>query len=52
MIRDVVDDAQVAQWKDELKDFVKVNDERGVEGIHSLKGYRHPLLIVQTRFSP
>ena len=33
MIRDVVDDAQAAQWKDELQDFVKVNDERGVEGI-------------------
>ena len=34
MIRDVVDDVQAAQWKDELKEFVKVNEERGVEGIH------------------
>ncbi|KAF8813418.1 DUF1479-domain-containing protein [Phlegmacium glaucopus] len=33
VIRDVVDDAQAAQWKDELKEFVKVNDDRGVEGI-------------------
>ena len=37
LIRDVVDDAQAAQWKDELKEFVKVNDERGVEGTHSSK---------------
>ena len=39
LIRDVVDDAQAAQWKDELKEFVKVNDERGVEGTHSLNIY-------------
>ena len=32
LIRDVVDDAQAIEWKDELKEFVKVNDERGVEG--------------------
>ena len=32
-----MDDAQAAQWKDELKEFVKVNDERGVEGTHSSK---------------
>ena len=32
LIRDVVDDAQAVEWKDELKEFVKVNDERGVEG--------------------
>jgi len=31
LIRDVVDDAQALEWKDELKKFVKVNDERGVE---------------------
>ena len=37
MIRDVVDDAQAAKWKDELKEFVKVNDERGVEGTHNSK---------------
>ena len=37
LIRDVVDDAQAAQWKDELKEFVKVNDERGVEGTHNSK---------------
>ena len=30
LIRDVVDDAQAIGWKDELKKFVKVNDE--VEG--------------------
>ena len=36
LIRDVVDDAQAAEWKDELKEFVKANDERGVEGTHSL----------------
>jgi hypothetical protein len=35
LIRDVVDDAQAVEWKNELKEFVKVNDERGVEGIHS-----------------
>ena len=35
LIRDVVDDAQAVEWKDELKEFVKVNDERGVEGIYS-----------------
>ena len=39
MIRDVVDDAQAVQWKDELKEFVKVNDERGVEGDRNLKGF-------------
>ena len=32
LIRDVVDDAQAVGWKEELKEFVKVNDERGVEG--------------------
>ena len=32
-----MDDVQAAQWKDELKEFVKVNDERGVEGTHSSK---------------
>ena len=38
LIRDVVDDGQAIQWKDELKEFVKVNDDRGVEGIiHSLQ---------------
>ena len=31
LIRDVVDDAQAVKWKNELKEFVKVNDERGVE---------------------
>jgi hypothetical protein len=31
LIRDVVDDTQALGWKDELKEFVKVND---VEGIH------------------
>lgn len=38
LIRDVVDDAQALEWKDDLKKFVKVNDERGVEveGIHGL----------------
>jgi hypothetical protein len=41
LIRDVVDDAQAVEWKDDLKKFVKVNDERGleVEGIQALKGY-------------
>ena len=39
LIRDVVDDAQAVGWKDDLKKFVKVNDERGfeVEGIYGLK---------------
>lgn len=32
MIRDVVDDAQAAGWKEQLKEFVEVNDKRGVEG--------------------
>ncbi|KAF8150934.1 hypothetical protein B0H34DRAFT_730672 [Crassisporium funariophilum] len=32
VIRDVVDDAQAVQWKEELKVFVKVNDDKGVEG--------------------
>ena len=32
LIRDVVDDAQAVEWKDELKEFVKVNDERRIEG--------------------
>jgi hypothetical protein len=41
LIRDVVDDAQAVKWKDELKEFVKVNDERGVKGIHSLNGYKN-----------
>ena len=36
MIRDVVDDGQAIKWKDELKEFVKVNDERGVEGMYPL----------------
>jgi Protein of unknown function (DUF1479) len=44
LIRDVVDDTQAIGWKDDLKKFVKVNDERGleVEGIQSLKrlGYK------------
>lgn len=41
LIRDVVDDAQALEWKDDLKKFVKVNDERGVEveGIHGLNWY-------------
>ena len=30
LIRDVVDDAQALQWKDELKEFVKVNDVEGM----------------------
>ena len=42
LIRDVVDDAQAVGWKEDLKKFVKLNDERGleVEGIHRLKGYK------------
>jgi hypothetical protein len=36
LIRDVVDDAQAVEWKDELKVFVKVNDERGVEGMFTV----------------
>ena len=36
LIRDVVDDAKAVEWKDELKEFVKVN-EHGVQGIHCLK---------------
>ena len=32
LIRDVVDDAQAVEWKDELKEFVKVNDECRIEG--------------------
>ena len=42
LIKDVVDDAQAVEWKNELKKFVKVNDERGldVEGIHALKWYK------------
>ena len=37
LIRDVVDDAQAVEWKEELKEFVKVNDERGVEGNSQFK---------------
>ena len=35
-----MDDAQALEWKDKLKEFVKVNDERGIEGtgILCLKG--------------
>ena len=32
VIKDVVDDAQAVEWKDQLEEFVKVNDERGIEG--------------------
>ena len=32
VIRDVVDDTQATLWKDQLQEFVKLNDERGVEG--------------------
>jgi Protein of unknown function (DUF1479) len=43
LIRDVVDDAKAVEWKDGLKEFVKVN-ERGVQGIHCLKkGFKHLL---------
>ena len=38
-----MDDTQAVKWKNELKEFVKVNDERGVEGIRRLKRYKHPL---------
>lgn len=41
LIRDVVDDAQATEWKAELEEFLKVNDECGVEGIHSLNGYKN-----------
>ena len=41
LIRDVVDDAQAVHWKDELKEFVKVNDDRGLEGIHNLNRYKN-----------
>ena len=41
MIRDVVDDGQAVKWKNDLKEFVKVNDERGIEGIHGLNGYNN-----------
>ena len=43
LIRDVVDNAQAIKWKDELKEFVKVNDKRRVEGIHSLNGFKNPI---------
>ena len=36
-----MDDGQAVKWKNELKEFVKVNDERGIEGIHSLNGYNN-----------
>jgi hypothetical protein len=51
LIGDVVDDAQALGWKDELKKFIKLNDGRGIEGIHYLKGYEHLLITVQTRYS-
>jgi hypothetical protein len=35
LIKDVVDDVQAVEWKDDLKKFVKVNE---VEGIHCLEG--------------
>lgn len=36
LIRDVIDDTQALGWKEDLKKFVKVNEEQGleVEGIH------------------
>ena len=37
LIRDVVDDTQAVEWKDELKEFIKVNDERGIECISQFK---------------
>ena len=37
LIRDVVDDAQATEWKAELEEFLKVNDECGVEGISQFK---------------
>ena len=37
-----MDNAQAVKWKDELKEFVKVNDKRRVEGIHSLMDLRIP----------
>ena len=43
LIRDVVDNAQAVKWKDELKEFVKVNDKRRVEGIHSLNEFKNPI---------
>ena len=43
LIRDVVDGAQAVKWKDGLKEFVKVNDKLGVEGIHSLNGFKYPI---------
>jgi Protein of unknown function (DUF1479) len=49
LIRDVVDDAQAAEWKDELKEFVKVNDERGVEGMHSSKHIKNSFNHLKTR---
>ena len=54
LIRDVVDDAQAVKWKDDLKEFIKVNDKRGVEGIFQFDQDIRLfffLITMQTRFS-
>lgn len=45
LIRDVVDDTQALGWKDDLKKFVKVNEEQGleVEGIHCFETIFKPI---------
>ena len=45
LIRDVVDDTQALGWKDDLKKFVKVNEEQGleVEGIHCFETILKPI---------
>ena len=41
-----MDDAQAAEWKDQLEEFLKVNEDRGVEGIQScLSAYKNPINI-------
>ena len=43
-----MEDAQAVEWKEELKEFVKVNDERGVEGNSQFKTsiYKISYLII------
>lgn len=45
LIRDVVDDTQALGWKEDLKKFVKVNEEQGleVEGIHCFETILKPI---------
>ena len=51
MIRDVVDDAQAVEWKNELKEFVKVNDVEGIfTQFERTRIYKSHLIILNQVF--